>query len=187
LKFSIAILAGGTSKRMGTDKALLPFESSTFLQHIKTICKEQTDQLMICSSDERHKLPKTKLITDLTNNIGPLGGLIPAMDHSKYDWTIVVSCDMPFINPSFFEEITKQISKLEGKSIIPVSNGKPQYLCAAYHKSILKLWKAQLASNNFSVRHNLTNANCSFVEMDHLEKETFKNINNLDEYQSILK
>jgi molybdopterin-guanine dinucleotide biosynthesis protein A len=187
LKYSIAILAGGTSKRMGTDKAMLPFGGGTMLEHIKSICEQQTDDLMICSNNADHKIEDTPLVSDIAEDIGPLGGLIPAMEQSKNEWLFVVSCDMPFVDDTFFSEMEKHLSRTSTKSIVPISNERPQYLCAVYHKSILESWKSQITANNFSVKYNLSKANCSFVEMDFLMNNTFRNINTIDEYQSILK
>src|SRR5258706_6638023 len=86
LTFEVCILAGGLSRRMGTDKARLRLGSRTMLQHVQAAAKATG-------------LPVRVISKDLIPNCGPLGGLYTALKTTKHDAILALACDMPFVTP----------------------------------------------------------------------------------------
>lgn len=89
-----AILAGGQSRRFGSDKAEALFEGRALLEHVADALRPQTADLVVAGR-EWPGLPK---IADLPEaGIGPLGGLAGALDHAwRHDFDAVLSagCDV---------------------------------------------------------------------------------------------
>ena len=100
LPISVAVLAGGQSRRMGTDKALLPLRAGdpplaeVVLNHVRSL----TDDLFIVATDrpayQRFGVP---VVADRFAG-GSLGGIATAVDAAAHDACLVVACDMPFLS-----------------------------------------------------------------------------------------
>ena len=71
-----AVLAGGASRRFGSDKALAPFGGAPMLDHVVTALAPQVTELVICGRDwaGSHTLPDAS-----AERIGPLAGLESAL------------------------------------------------------------------------------------------------------------
>jgi molybdopterin-guanine dinucleotide biosynthesis protein A len=89
-----AILAGGQSRRFGSDKAEALFEGKALLDHVADALRPQVVELVVAGR-EWPRLPK---IADLPEaGIGPLGGLAGALDHAwlhGFDAVLSSSCDV---------------------------------------------------------------------------------------------
>src|SRR6185312_3621289 len=76
------ILAGGHSRRMGQNKALLPHPGNqpiTFVGHLASILGPLCSEVLIVARDEAHAtgfmLPGVRVVFDLVPGSGPLMGL----------------------------------------------------------------------------------------------------------------
>ena len=98
---SVAILAGGQSKRMGVDKALLrlPPEDKPLLQIVIDAVRPISDDVFVVSRPrpeyERFGVP---VRPDLYHEAAVLGGIGSAVRHARREYCLVVSCDHPFLN-----------------------------------------------------------------------------------------
>lgn len=71
-----AVLAGGASRRFGSDKALAPLGGEPMLDHVVTTLAPQVAELVICGRD----WPKFRNLPDTSpERIGPLAGLESAL------------------------------------------------------------------------------------------------------------
>ncbi len=97
---SVAIQAGGMSKRMGQDKASMIFDGKPLLQKIVERANTFADEtIIIANHPERLSFINQPIYPDVLPGKGPLGGLYTALLNSKY-WSVgSIACDMPFFNP----------------------------------------------------------------------------------------
>ncbi len=90
-----AVLAGGRSRRFGSDKALALFDGTTLIDHALAALAAQCDAVLVCGR------PGPGSIADRpTPDLGPLGGLNAALHHAAANgFTAVISapCDMPIL------------------------------------------------------------------------------------------
>jgi molybdopterin-guanine dinucleotide biosynthesis protein A len=97
---TLAILAGGRSKRMGQDKANLSFAGKMLVLRIIDRLRVLTDEVIIITSEGPEALPiDFRRVTDLLPGRGPLGALYTALFSASHQSVAVVACDMPFVNP----------------------------------------------------------------------------------------
>lgn len=97
--FSIAIQAGGKSRRMGQDKALIPFLGEPLISRVIERVASLGDEIFVTSNHpERLKHLNVSLFKDVFLEGGALGGLLTALTYAQYPVVIVVACDMPFVN-----------------------------------------------------------------------------------------
>jgi molybdopterin-guanine dinucleotide biosynthesis protein A len=97
---SAAILAGGKSRRMGRDKALLEIGGRPLLEIVADRLAPLVADLIVVASDrpdyDRFGLP---VYPDRYSEAGSLGGIFTALDAARFEHCLVVACDMPLINP----------------------------------------------------------------------------------------
>lgn len=95
-----AILAGGKSTRMGTEKALLRLEGKPLVvRQVELLQAAFASVLVVTNSDAtRQALTGVRTVSDLLDNQGPIGGLHAALKSAVTEWVFVVGCDMPFVS-----------------------------------------------------------------------------------------
>jgi molybdopterin-guanine dinucleotide biosynthesis protein A len=98
---SVAILAGGASRRMGEDKALLRLTPSgpVMLERVLGAARAiSSDVVVVCPPDRNYARFGAILVADRFPGAGPLGGIITALEASPADHTLILSCDHPFLS-----------------------------------------------------------------------------------------
>ena len=121
------ILAGGASRRMGTDKSQLRLEQKTFTERISETLLQITDLVTIVGRNDAH-LPG---IPDIYPQWGALGGVHAALAACQRDWAIVVACDLPFVTAELFQHLASL--RLDHEAVVPLQpDGRPQPLAALY-------------------------------------------------------
>lgn len=90
-----AILAGGRSRRFGSDKALARLDGKRLIDRVAAALRPQTDDLLVCG----RVMPAITCVADRPSpDLGPLGGLNAALryavDHG-FEAVITVPCDTP--------------------------------------------------------------------------------------------
>jgi molybdenum cofactor guanylyltransferase len=84
-----ALLAGGRSRRFGSDKALACYGARCLIDHAVDALRAQTDGLVICGRDWRHAV---SLADRPAADAGPLGGLNAALHQAAATGFDAVLC-----------------------------------------------------------------------------------------------
>jgi molybdenum cofactor guanylyltransferase len=105
MKLLGAILAGGHSRRFGSDKAEALLEGRTLLAHVADALQAHCDAVILCGRTDR----EMDFLDDRPRpGLGPLGGLCAALAHGKAaGFTAVFSapCDVPGLPPSLLARL----------------------------------------------------------------------------------
>ncbi|HEY0364865.1 MAG TPA: molybdenum cofactor guanylyltransferase [Pyrinomonadaceae bacterium] len=121
------ILAGGASRRMGTDKAQLPIERQTFTERIAETLSTVADSVTLVGGLGSN-FPR---VADIYPQWGALGGLHAALATCESEWAIVVACDLPFVTAELFSFLAQK--RLDHHAVVPIQpDGRPQPLAALY-------------------------------------------------------
>lgn len=122
------ILAGGASRRMGTDKSQLLIEQQTFTERIAETLLQLTDSVTIVGRAANSTL---RSVPDVYPQWGALGGLHAALTACTREWAIVVACDLPLVTAELFKHLAKL--RLDHEAVVPIQDdGRPQPLAALY-------------------------------------------------------
>jgi len=100
MKVASIILAGGKSLRLGRNKALETLNGKSLIEHVIERLRPLSSQLLIVTSQE-FELPiacRAEMLVDIYPGSGPLGGIYTGLRASRSSSSIVVACDMPFLN-----------------------------------------------------------------------------------------
>lgn len=90
-----AILAGGQSRRFGSDKALALLGGKPLIAHVADALGRQTDALLVCG---REWGGLTAASDRPGPGLGPLGGIAAALYHAAthgFDLVLTAACDIP--------------------------------------------------------------------------------------------
>ena len=94
MKILGAILAGGQSRRFGSDKAEALFEGKALLDHVADALRPQCAELVIAG----RQWPGLTSVADIPEaGLGPLGGLAGALDYAErngFDAVLSCGCDL---------------------------------------------------------------------------------------------
>lgn len=144
-EFTVAILVGGDSSRMGTDKALYEVDGSAMAMRVAAAATAAgaSEILLIGGTSARAKKLSGTWKKDLFPGEGPLGGVITALKASSHDSVVVLSCDMPFITDAV---ITSLVRALNDAQATVGRTDRLNWLCAAWSKqeclkSLESVWK----------------------------------------------
>lgn len=101
-----AILAGGQSRRFGSDKALALVDGARLIDRVAAVLQPQSDALVVCGRAD----PAYTCLPDWPEpGLGPLGGLAAALRHAHaqgYDAVLSASCDVPNLPPDLRAQLT---------------------------------------------------------------------------------
>jgi molybdopterin-guanine dinucleotide biosynthesis protein A len=156
--FSILVLAGGRSSRMGLnkDKGHMQFKGTSLigyvLNNIMSIKGVTRRNIIIVGPKEKYPGHQFTVVEDLYPQKGPLGGIFSGLQYSKTVYNLVIGYDMPFIEPKLVEYMLNQS---KGYDLVIPTYGQELYepLCAIYSKNCLKVMERSLKNNILAVRN----------------------------------
>jgi len=130
------VLSGGKSRRMGSDKALLERDGQSQLAFIVGLLEPRVDRVFVSTREDQKDEPERAsydLVIDRYDDMGPLAGILSAMDeHPGADW-LVVACDLPNIGSETLEHLLENRSTVHPFSAyVSTHDGLPEPLCAVY-------------------------------------------------------
>jgi molybdopterin-guanine dinucleotide biosynthesis protein A len=107
MSFSAAILAGGQSHRMGTDKAWLELDGQPLLvRQLETARAAGAAELLISGrAGVDYGGLNGRVLLDEFPHAGPLAGLERALAAASFPLLLALAVDMPHITPAFLREI----------------------------------------------------------------------------------
>jgi molybdopterin-guanine dinucleotide biosynthesis protein A len=133
MKLLGAILAGGQSRRFGSDKAEAMLDGRKLIDHVAAALQRDCDALVICGRTH----PSIPWIEDRPHaGLGPLGGLCAALAHGRaagFDAVLCAPCDAPDLPTDLFLQLSPR--------------GLPAYV--ADHP-VIGLWPCTLAERLLS-------------------------------------
>lgn len=185
MKIGCAILAGGKSSRMGTDKALLDIKGENFIERI---CKELDffeEKIIARGSRSDIKDIFWDIIPDRYPERGPIGGLHAALFACKSDALFCVSCDMPLLQKTLAKELCGYMKEGVDAVIAVTEDGRKHPLCGVYRKSMLSVLEEQILAGNNRMMATLDKMRVEYVTLDHRNSQQLKNINTPEEYMAI--
>lgn len=132
---SIVIQAGGESRRMGRDKALMPFLGRPLIQRVLERLTPIADEVIVTTNHpEDYRFLGLPLFPDLLPGRGALGGLYTALSSATCEAVAVVACDMPFASAALIETASRLLIGEETDVVIPDSGGGLEPMHAVYRR-----------------------------------------------------
>ncbi len=146
------------------------------------------------TSQEQLTLPdncNAKILVDLYPDKGPLGGIYTGLLASESSHSLVVACDMPFLNTELLRYMVGLCQDFD--VVVPqVGERKLEPLHAIYSKSCLDSMKTLLEHNQLKIDRFFNTVNVRYIERAECQKFdpellTFFNINSQTDLKQAIK
>jgi molybdopterin-guanine dinucleotide biosynthesis protein A len=145
-----AILAGGGSSRMGTDKALLEFGGERIIERLLRTIRPLFPEIMIVANDtDAYAELGVPIWPDRIPGKGALGGIYTAVSHSTSPQTFCIACDMPFANPTVIAYLRDVAPGYD--VVVPRAPDGYQPLHAVYSKTCLPHMAAMIRADRLKI------------------------------------
>ncbi|MDH6194733.1 molybdopterin-guanine dinucleotide biosynthesis protein A [Mycobacterium frederiksbergense] len=133
------VLAGGASRRMGRDKATLPFEGSTLVERVVAAVSTRCSPVFVIAAPGQ-PLPEVaaEVLRDEIRGMGPLvatGRGLRAAAEAGRDLAFVCAVDMPYLSADLIDELAGPAERLGADIVLPW-DGRDHYLAGIYRSSL---------------------------------------------------
>lgn len=137
-EITIAVLAGGASRRMGANKSFVELAGKPLVQHtLERVSHLNAPVLLVTNTPDLYRRFEIPMVGDVIPGKGSLGGIYSALMNSANSYTLCVACDMPFLNVDLLNYL---LSLRKGfDAVVPMIDGQPQGLHAVYHRRCAEL------------------------------------------------
>ncbi|MFI5089990.1 MAG: molybdenum cofactor guanylyltransferase [Terriglobales bacterium] len=170
--FSAFVLAGGRSRRMGTDKAFLQFEGRTLLARALDLLRALTPEVRIVGPAAKFA-PHGRVIEDVYPGRGPLGGIHAALSVSTTELNLILAVDLPFVSEPLLRFIVEQARAADAVVTVPRIAGGYQPLCAVYRRAFATLAQAALEAGRNKIDALFADTTARILEEPELSRFAF--------------
>jgi len=173
-----AVLVGGSSRRMGQDKALLELGGQTLLERAIGVLETVVEEVVVVGPRrQRYTDMGVGLVSDARPGLGPVGGIHTALLHGAGRAAFVLACDMPFVTPDLVRWIvgsdgsSSVVSPDDRRSARPIARfvrdrHGAQPLCGLYTSGCLPAVERALDQGRLSAQDLLNHLESEYLELD---------------------
>lgn len=145
------VLAGGQSKRYGSNKALALLKGKPLIKHVaETVASIFNDCLLVTNTPEQYGFLNMPMIRDRYQDMGPLAGIHAALLYISTPRAFIVACDMPNLSPELIQYLCS-INEQEYDVIIPWSHKGQEPLFGVYHKKSVAVIESHLKQKDCQI------------------------------------
>lgn len=162
-----AILVGGRSRRMGSDKALLRINGELLVARLEKTLATFCDEVLLVGGDATRFAGlglTARWVPDAEADVGPLGGILGALESARHEACLVVACDMPFVTP---ELVTAMAAQGRDYRVLACAAGEP--LLAIYTRACIDPLRAAIAGGELAARRFLARAGAQALPTEVLD------------------
>lgn len=181
------LLAGGASRRMGRDKAQLPWQGGTLVTHIAAQLRRLTGDLVVSANDPAPFAGLgVPVVVDRQPGEGPLMALASCLAVARRDLNLMVGCDMPYIPGPAVRALLARAG--DADAVVPRGpDGRAEPLFALYRRSCLPAAEAVLARGGRRLHDLLDSVRVRWVEAAELPLGGWqRNLNTPADYEAAL-
>ena len=139
------MLAGGQSRRMGRDKALVTFAGEPMIVRAVSILKKAGLETAIAGGGAELAL-YAPIVEDRVQAQGPLGGICAALEAMTARWAVFLPIDLPLLPPQLIRNLAGRARETGSAVTLASLAGESQTLPAVLDRAVLPTLRAHLAS-----------------------------------------
>jgi molybdopterin-guanine dinucleotide biosynthesis protein A len=144
------VLAGGDSRRMGSDKAFLEVDGEPLFCRQARILREAGAEPVLLSGRKGfdYRAAGVPVILDETPGLGPVGGILSALGNVKTQRLFVLAVDLPGMTSGFL----RRLSTLSNRCVIPHTGVHWEPLAAIYTVEIGALARERIGRGQLALQ-----------------------------------
>jgi molybdopterin-guanine dinucleotide biosynthesis protein A len=166
---TIAILAGGRSSRMGTDKAFVRVLGRPLIEDILAQVAGLGDEtLIVTNRPDDYSYLGVPLFTDVLPDKGALGGIYSALYTATGRHVLCIACDMPFVVRPLLDYLISLIPAAD--AVVPRLAGEAEPFRAIYSRDCLGAIRAALDAGRMRVISFFPDVRVRYVDEAEIER-----------------
>lgn len=181
------ILAGGLSKRMGSDKGALNYHGRPQTHHCFEILSQLCRNTFISCRNEQQSLSHIKDLPQIHDSFpatGPLGGILSAMEQKPGAW-LVVACDLPYLDLKNLKKLIRNRNPFKVATCFSnPEEGWAEPLCTLYEPKAYSRLLQFFSLRNMCPRKMLMNS--SIKSITPIDQNIIINANTPEDYDQII-
>jgi molybdopterin-guanine dinucleotide biosynthesis protein A len=144
------VLAGGASRRMGQDKAMLPWTGTTLTHRAAELLAEVCSEVVVAGPPALAR-PDLETVADVFADCGPLAGLHAGLERADGRAVFALACDLPFVTVELVGYLVAVAGgRSEGAWVAAGENGL-QPLCGVYAPAGRAIAEGRLQAGELAV------------------------------------
>jgi molybdopterin-guanine dinucleotide biosynthesis protein A len=154
-EFSGALIAGGHSRRMGTDKAFLDWRGEPLWKCQAEKLRSLNPAQLFLSCRREQPFPSQPDITpvyDAWPDRGPLGGIASCLKNCTQPLLVVLGIDLTLLPASFLQWLLTKTTAECGAVTVQQSGTAFEPLAAVYPRAMLALAEEQIAGGRLAMQ-----------------------------------
>jgi len=181
------ILAGGSSRRMGEDKAFIYFFGKALVLHVAERLSTQCDQLLFSSNRDADNFSTLGITAPIIADKhipprGPLEGILAGLKylqstHSDAQYLISSPVDCPIIPKDLVERLLKRAEEKNAECCSAEYEGRGHYLSALWSTKLTTKLEQHLSKGRYDVRSFMKTIATEKVDFSDYASDPFMNIN----------
>ena len=182
MNVTAVLLAGGESRRMGTDKATFLFRGKPLWQvQLETLRRLRPAEIFLSARMDLPWRPNdVRFIADIPPSCGPLSGLTASLAKIHTAHLFALAIDMPFMTENYLHSMCNAIEP--GRGVVAKIENRAEPLAAVYPHEAEIDFRTALAGNDFSlqniVRSLVASGKLLEISVAEQERRLFQNVNN---------
>ena len=167
------VLAGGSGLRLGQKKALETVGKRSLLERV--LCRLSfldSDILLVTTKELPYPwlsdYPRLRVVSDIYPGNGPLGGIYTGLRFTGSDYSLVVACDMPFLNQGLLRYMIELSAGFD--LVVPRVGELVEPLHGVYSKACLAPIECLLEQGSLGVRELFGMVRVRYAEADEIDR-----------------
>jgi molybdopterin-guanine dinucleotide biosynthesis protein A len=182
------VLAGGLARRMGgMDKGLVELAGRPMIEHVLDALRPQVGSLLINANRniDRYAAYGHPVVSDsLQGFMGPLAGVLTALQRLATEFLVTVPCDAPLVAPDLVGRLHAACVANDADVAVATDGGRQQPVFLLLRAGMASSLEAYLASGGRKI--DTWFAQLRLAEADFSDAlDTFVNVNDSDERQRL--
>ena len=185
----MVILAGGQSRRLGTDKSLLELGGKSLIARSVDKLAVLSDDIVVVTNKQRnyeHLALGVRFVPDEQPGAGALMGVYSGMKAARYQSALAVACDMPFLSLPLLHHMLPRI--VGHDVVVPRQGGFLEPLHAIYSKRCLPFMERLLEQGRKQIIAFFDHVEVDYVDADEIarfdpKRLSFFNVNSPADWQ----
>jgi molybdopterin-guanine dinucleotide biosynthesis protein A len=167
---------------MGVDKGLMDFNGQPLIQYSIELLELFCNDIIISANNKEYERFGYPVLPDKISGLGPAEGISTAIREAKNEWSIIISCDVPFVTPSIINRLSAGINNCD--AVVPKHDSGVEPLIAIYNKKFLTTFEESLKQGIMKMQDILSRGKVCYVNFQDVldvDSQLFNNINSLSD------
>ena len=189
---TIAILAGGEGSRMGRPKGELRIGDVPILAYLHERLRPCGRMILITAPGREHPQGTEKFdaeFADPVAGLGPIRGVLTALENSASDIVVITSVDMPLVSAEQIEWLADELSRRPEKLGMLLARGaQVEPFPSIFRTSAATVLRERMEAKRLSVRALLEDERFALVDApSQWDERVWTNLNTLADFEAFLR